>query len=362
MGLDNFLGLIVEPIMGNLSDNTRTKIGRRMPYIIVCIPLAAIFFVLIPFESSLPTLMTYIILYVLVMLAAKAPVESLIPDFIVPEHRSKAMAIPKFLTSISIIFAALISELVVDVNLILAYAIPAVIMIIALVVFVTTVKEKNSYTYQLALKEAESGVSSVQQKSKVGFFKTLGAIFRSKDKSAVFMLFAIMMMGLSWSGMRGLLTLYGMNWLGLPEGEAGGFTLYGGIAYMLLVFPLAYLSEKINRLLFVRIGFLLFISGLIIGFLGGKNTIFIIIAIIFVSLSNALIAINGIVIIWNSAPSHHVTGTYTGLYYLFYYTASSLGPFLVGAMSDLTGISFMFLNAALFVIIGFVLMLYVKHE
>ena len=43
LGLDNLLGLIIQPIMGNKSDNTRTRLGRRIPYLIIGVPLAALF-------------------------------------------------------------------------------------------------------------------------------------------------------------------------------------------------------------------------------------------------------------------------------------------------------------------------------
>ena len=47
LGLDNLVGVIIQPVMGNVSDNTRTKFGRRMPYIIIGIPLGALFFAFI---------------------------------------------------------------------------------------------------------------------------------------------------------------------------------------------------------------------------------------------------------------------------------------------------------------------------
>jgi len=57
MGLDNLVGVFVQPVMGNASDNTRTKWGRRMPYIIIGIPVSALFFALVAFENSLWSLL-----------------------------------------------------------------------------------------------------------------------------------------------------------------------------------------------------------------------------------------------------------------------------------------------------------------
>ena len=117
MGLDNLLGLFLQPIFGNLSDNTRTRWGKRMPYILVGIPLAALFFALIPFETSLPMLMVTVILYVTVMEMFKSPTDALIPDNVPSEHRSKGNAIIKLITGLTIVIASVISLLVVDKNM-----------------------------------------------------------------------------------------------------------------------------------------------------------------------------------------------------------------------------------------------------
>ncbi len=46
MAMDNVIGVLIQPVMGSISDNTRTRFGRRMPYIIVGIPLASFFFMI----------------------------------------------------------------------------------------------------------------------------------------------------------------------------------------------------------------------------------------------------------------------------------------------------------------------------
>lgn len=48
MTFDNVAGMIIQPLFGNLSDKTRTRIGRRMPYIFLGIPISAAIFTLIP--------------------------------------------------------------------------------------------------------------------------------------------------------------------------------------------------------------------------------------------------------------------------------------------------------------------------
>ena len=51
MTLDNVFALFLIPIVSALSDRTSTSIGRRMPYIIVTLPLTAICFAAVPFAA-----------------------------------------------------------------------------------------------------------------------------------------------------------------------------------------------------------------------------------------------------------------------------------------------------------------------
>src|SRR3569833_2986162 len=66
MGMDNLLGIFVQPWVGNRSDNTRTRWGRRMPYLAVGMPVAALIFLLLPWAPTLPALIGVMLLYALI--------------------------------------------------------------------------------------------------------------------------------------------------------------------------------------------------------------------------------------------------------------------------------------------------------
>ncbi len=52
MGLDNLAALFLLPVIGAISDRTYTRIGRRMPFILLLAPVAAISFGLIPLRPA----------------------------------------------------------------------------------------------------------------------------------------------------------------------------------------------------------------------------------------------------------------------------------------------------------------------
>ena len=103
---------------------------------------------------------------------------------------------------------------------------------------------------------------------------------------------------------------------------------------------------------------------LVIGFFMGLAQVslaIIAIPLAFLGIGWAMINTNSIVIVWELAPTEKKIGTYTGLYYFFSYMAAILGPMIVGGLTDLLGISFLLLNGAIFFVLAFIMMLFVKR-
>jgi len=92
MTLDNVLQLFLIPIVAAWSDKTRTKIGRRMPFIIVMLPLAALFFGLIPDSAGVSLVALILVIFMLNIFktSVRGPIVALMPDTIPGEYRSEA--------------------------------------------------------------------------------------------------------------------------------------------------------------------------------------------------------------------------------------------------------------------------------
>ncbi len=80
MTLDNIAALLIQPPVGAWSDRLRTPIGRRMPFILVGAPLAAIAFGLIPLAAVLPLFVACTSTLLLSMALWRTPVIALMPD------------------------------------------------------------------------------------------------------------------------------------------------------------------------------------------------------------------------------------------------------------------------------------------
>lgn len=343
MGMDNLLGIFVQPWIGNRSDRTRTAWGRRIPYLVVGMPIAAALFVVIPHTAaSLPLLIAVMFAYALVANTFKPIAEALVPDFIAPARRSRANAVVKIATSLTAIVAALISIFLVDDHLNIAFAIPAAIMAVSVVVLGVTVRDSRSPAYQQVLAEslaepADSRAPRVRD--------TFVEIFRDRDRSRLLLLAAILLFGSAWAASRSLITPYGMEALDMSRGDAGGLTLPSGVAFILAAYPAALFAERYGRLRAMAVGMSVFAGAMLLGTLL-QSPLGATVALCIAAAGASSFLVNAVVVLWNLAPSARVFGTYAGMYTVSWAGGGFLGPALVGGMVDLNGWSLMLVDIA----------------
>lgn len=349
MGMDNVLGIFIQPWMGNRSDNTRTRWGRRIPYLAVGMPVAALLFALIPLASSLAALIAVMFAYTLVANSFKPISESLLPDFIRPERRSRANAVVKIAIALTVIVSALISTFLVDDHPVVSFWIPSLLMIAAAAVLVTRVRDSASPAYQAAVTE-EAAAPTARMRD------VLLDIVRDRDRGRLLVIVAIFLFGCAWFASRSLITTYGMESLGLSRGDAGGLTLLSGVAYLLAAFPLALLAERIGRLRVMAAGMALFVVSMVAGTLAHSAT-GTVVALCAGAVGAAGFMINAAVVLWNLAPSSRVLGTYSGLYTVGWYSGGFVGPAVVGGMVDLTSWDLMLVEAALLAVFAVLVVL-----
>ncbi|GAB3158265.1 MFS transporter [Amycolatopsis stemonae] len=342
MGMDNLLGIFIQPWMGNRSDGTRTAWGRRIPYLVAGMPVAAVLFVLIPHAAaSLPLLVLTMFGYALVANSFKPIAESLLPDYIGPERRGRANAAVKVASSITVIVAALISIFLVDDHPKLSFAIPAVLMVGSVAVLAWKVRDSRSPAYRAAL--AEDREAHAEASPRVRMRDVLRDIVRDPDRSRLLVIAAVFAFGGAWFASRSLVTNYGMEVLGLSRGDAGGLTLPSGLAFIAAAYPVALLAERFGRLRVILAGMVVFAVAMVLGTAvptpAGTVT-----AMCAASAGASAFMVNMAVVLWNLAPSARVIGTYTGLYTVGWASGGFAGPALVGAMVDVTGWPFMLLD------------------
>jgi MFS family permease len=95
MGIDNVLALLLVPLIGALSDGTRTRLGRRVPFVLLALPVTAIALAAIPFSEhyGLLALLASMIILDVALAVWRAPFSALLAELVPSIHRSKTEGI-----------------------------------------------------------------------------------------------------------------------------------------------------------------------------------------------------------------------------------------------------------------------------
>jgi len=224
MTLDNYFALFLQPWVGNRSDRTNTRYGRRMPYLLVGMPLAAVFMMLIPTYVSLFTLVLFMVLMNLSMSLYRSPTVALMPDITPEPKRSKANGIINFMGGIGAVAAFGGGAVLYDMHRTLPFAAAAILTLVALLVVFSKIKEKrDTLSYTVAEKK------QVRMKGEL-------------DRTTVFLLLAIFFWFLSYQAVEALFTLYGTRHLGLSDSAASFSLTFFSLAFLLFALPSGYIA------------------------------------------------------------------------------------------------------------------------
>ena len=169
MACDNLAALILLPIFGNLSDRTRTPIGKRMPYILVGTFVSAVAFPFIPLFFHYNNVLMFMMMY-------RNPAVALMPDITPKPLRAKANGIINIMGYFGGAFATVLGLFLVLSRYInapmaerniwtieLPFIIASVLMVISALVLFATVKENRlaeELKDELALGESLAAVET----------------------------------------------------------------------------------------------------------------------------------------------------------------------------------------------------------
>jgi MFS family permease len=349
MTFDNIAGITIQPYVGFLSDRTRTRFGRRMPYLMVGAPIAALFFALIPvLHLSVPIfglLMATIIIMNIAMAIFRTPTVALMPDIIPSPLRSKANGIINLMGGLGTTLAFLGGAFLYRADRGLPFYLGAILMLAAVAIVVLVIREPREY--------------EEDAKGQVGVVSTIREIFSSQERSALFILLAIFAWFLGYNAIETFWTTYGKEFLGIAESTAAAMLTYVSAAFLIFALPAGFVATRFGRRRTILAG----LTALLVFVLGGyftTNMTYLTVMLIIAGIAWALININSFPMVSDVAPAGKI-GSYTGLYYFSSMLAAIVSPPVAGGLMDLLGHRVMFLFSALSMLLAMVCMLQVKR-
>lgn len=345
MSWDNIINFLFLPIIGTLSDNTRTRIGRRMPYILIGMPLSGILYALLPIQNSFLSLIIVDILFNIVMATYRSPVVALMPDIVLPENRSKANGVINLMGGLGSLLIFLIGSQLYKLNTAYPFFLATILSFIVPIILILTIKEPKEY--------------EENKNERQNIFKSIFQVVTDKNKSPLFTLLSIFMMILGFSAVETFFTRYAKVALNVdPSLSSFSMSFYAGF-FLLAAIPAGFIATKIGKKKTMIIG----TFGMALIFLLFMNVRqFSIIEILMpiMGILNALFTINSYPLVVSFTTPEKI-GTYTGLYYSSSSLASIISPIFFGFLMDKIGFTSLYLSAAICMAIACFLVILVKE-
>lgn len=344
MTLDNILQLFLIPIVSVWSDRTRTRIGRRMPFIIVMLPASAALFALIPpmAAHSLTALIGILFLFNIFKTSVRGPVVALMPDTIPGDYRSEANGVINTMGGVGLIVGTLGLARLMALDEGLPFGVAATFVAAAVAVLFIFVKER-----------APDRAGSMEEKKQPPILTSIRNVFSSGDSSVARILLSIFFWFMAYEGAKPFLGLYLVDAMGVSAGNAALAQGVAGIASVLMAIPTGYLAHRLGRRNFIRLSLLClalilalvpttgFFAGLWKLPAGGALALFLVLMFFYGAVWIGVV-VNSFPMLWQMA-SYGDMGIYTGLYYTFSQSAAITAPPITGAIIDLAGYPGIFL-------------------
>jgi MFS family permease len=361
MTLDNIAAFFIQPIMGAISDRTHTRIGRRMPYILTCAPIAVLAFALAPLAplmipaelngqiGELTGLFAFFVGALGVMLLAMAvfrtPVVALMPDLTPSSLRSKANGVINLMGGLGGVMAFLAGAALYKIYRPLPFWVAGALTMIAVLILFWKVKEPK----ELVEASSREGVS---------VFRGLRDVPPESARSLVFLILAIFFWWVGYNAVETFFSSYGVTTLGVSESTATMILSAGYITFIAFAIPSGFIAGRFGRKRTIITGLVIFAILLAVAFF--VPVVPAIIALLAVGgLAWSLVNINSLPMVVDISPSEETLGTYTGLYYIAGTLAAVVGPILNGWVIDMTDSNYnmIFVVAPAFFVLAILCML-----
>lgn len=383
MACDNILSIFMLPLFGRLSDKTKSKYGKRMPYIVVGMVSAAIVFPFIPVMFMINNLVGTIIMMLAVLLIMnmyRNPAVALMPDVTPKPLRSKANGLINFVGYLGAILAGGLAMILpftktinenkelFPYNVLIVFIVASVFMIAAVSLLIFKINENKILAE--TKEDMELGEKYAETFEEIKEDKPLS---KGDKKNIFILLLSVFFWFMSFNAIETFNGLFCKDILG-SDGIGGTFTIILTVTSILTFLGTLNWPSKHGRKKCVIFGLISIIFGFLgctfyIAILGGFGAqsatpeawpFFIFSA--YCGFGWALINANSYPMLMEVSSSKNI-GTYTGRYYTFSMLAQSITPVLVGLIMtfNAAGLKLLYVYSSITMIIAFIIFILFKE-
>ncbi|WP_075721938.1 MFS transporter [Roseburia sp. 499] len=372
MAIDNFFGLIFQPLFGKKSDYMRSRYGKRMPYVIVGIVLCSILFVLIPVMGRISgvtgilAMMVVIIAFNFIMSTWRAPCVAIMPDIVPAEYQSEGNAVVNMVSAVFTIVASASAgilgvfgfrEAIDGGNYLAVFIFGSIVAVFCLVILLTCVKWVDN---RKGAKEEKVH----QEKEKRETLRNLNLPADAKRSMFIMMVALFCISGTS-DGVGTYFTLYATKLLSLDATTATMIKTVGTLGGVLLAVPAGIAGRKLGRRKTILTGLSIVIVMHVFmfampGFAGDYITV--LLAACYFIYAGAFIMINiNTLPIMLSIGGKERFGAFTGYYYFATFTAAVVCPVIMGFVVGMTNYNMIHMIALVMMVVAIFCVFHVHH-
>lgn len=375
MTIDNLFAVLLLPFLGALSDKTRTRFGRRKPYILLGAPSAALMFALIPVArayENLALFMGTIILMNFFMALFRSPVIAFMPDITPSEKRSQANGVINFMGGVGALLAYFGGKVLYDMNYAYPFFAGAAIMLLANLLVVLFVPEPEEYRVPGEKISLRKLLSETSRKSFGELKENLKDVFASHEKSLLFILLSIFLWFVAFNSVETFFTSYAKYHLSIEESTGAFMMGVVSLSFMLFAIPAGLLGGRIGRKKTITAGLILVSAAMLIAYFLGETSkpessaltdpvvLKFMVLFFFGGIGWAMVNVNSLPMVVDMTTEEKLGG-YTGLYYFFSQAANLVAPPLAGAFLDVIGYKTLLPFAVVFFLLAAITMQFVRR-
>ena len=342
---DNIINMFLQPWVGSRSDRTHTRFGRRKPWLMLGAPVAALFFILVPFVRENFILIALAILGTnLGMALFRSPTIAYLGDLFEPGERSKANGVINLMGGVGGAVALFAGGALYKIGVPLPFIVGAGVMLIGIAVVVLFVREPK--------------VEPAPGEKEPGLWENIRQVTRDKDRSGLFLLAAIFAWFVGWNATEAFFTLYAQEVLNVEVGSGTQMLTAFAAALIIFAIPSGLIATKVGRKPTIITGLVgMTIGVLVAGTLRNPTVLLAVLAVM--GAFWALVNINSLPMVYDLSKSRTI-GAYTGLYYFASSAAAITGPIVSGWLIDRTSYTSIWPFTAVFLALAVVFMVLVR--
>lgn len=358
MTWDNIINIFVQPWVGNRSDHTWNRFGRRKPWILLGLPIALVGFISIPLANSVIAVAVFILVTNFGMALFRSPVVSWLGDLFLPEQRSKANGVINLMGGAAGVLSYVLGGLIFNAfgrsGPFIAGSVAMIIALGAVLIWVKEPKERLG---------AHNNAPGEKDESIKGLIPNLKVVFTNNDKSALFILLAIFCWFTGFNAIETGLSSFAVFDLGIKPGTASIVASVANLSFLAFCIPSGILAGKLGRRKTIIYGVLALTLIFLVSYFLVKGLISFIIILVLVGFFWSWVNVNSLPLVYDHGDEKRI-GAYTGLYYFFSQTAAVLGPTLGGVLVENANYNYkiLFIFGVVFMFLAFLSMLKVTDK